>query len=365
MPHGLHRRTTTTVALATTIGLALAGCTGAGTNEASGGNDETVAEPATPAAASPSVRGDEPTRAASPSTEATPVAASIETPELDTRCVIEPAQLDEIAAVRYAVPADWKVDDRCDVLDPDLEELPDSTEVDAAIFVNVSAGDFDQNDEQSPAQRDVTTWLGARAGFPAVRATWVGTGEAMSEEGRPGTTWTYDLAPGADDRGDGGILTLSTSAVDGEDEYTLAQATLDAIAQTVVIEPPAESPASRPGETDVTVLHTELGGSPFAVTYDGDCFSYRPGGPSHEASDEVCDLDPTAGAVVAAQVGDAVVGHAPPATIAVRSDGSAPPHGLAAAIEGGTVFALPAAELPASLTAIGPGGEELVTADVG
>lgn len=377
MPHGLQSRTSTTVALAATVGLVLTACSSDAVDDDVAAPEETASAPATPDdettstpseddtpsdGASPS-DGTSPSGDDAPSDGSTPILASYETPELDAECVLEPEQFEEVTAIRYAVPSDWRVEGRCDILDPDLEELPDQTEVDAAMFVSVANVEFGVTRESQEASRDRTSWLGARANFQAVRDTYVGTGAAQSEDGQPGTSWVYDLDAGTDEQG--GVLTMSTGDVEGEDEYRLAQATLDTIAQTVVIEPPAESADSSPGATEFAILRTEGGGTPFAVTYDGNCFAFRPGGPTNEASDELCDLEPTDGDIVAGQVGDTVVGYAPPTTIAVQSDDVSQPYGLATSIEGGTVFALPTDEVPSTLTAIGPGGEELITADVG
>lgn len=365
--------TTRTIALAASAGLALAACSGDPVPDEEAAPEETPTAsspetaPTSPADTMPGDGGtdgsptpaDDPTP--TPADEATPILASIDTPELDSQCVLEP-QLEQVDTIRYAVPAAWRVEDRCDILDPDLEELPQQTEVDAAIFVGVADVAFSRTRGPSPTRRDTTTWLGSRAGFQAVRETYVGTGAAMSEDGDPGTSWSYDLDAGTDEQG--GVLTLRTGDVEPTDDQ-FVQATLDTIAQTVVIEPAAQATGSGPGQVEFTVLRVEGGGTPYAVTYDGDCFAYRPGGPTDEVADEVCDLDPTAGHVVAAQLGDTVVGYAPPTTIAVQSDEIRPPYGLATSIEGGTVFAVPAADLPPTLTAVGPGGEELVTADVG
>lgn len=371
MPHGLQSRTSTTVALAATVGLVLTACSSDPADDDVAAPEETASVSATPDDDATSTTSDEdspsgdssPSSDEAPSDESTPILASYETPELDAECVLEPEQFEQVTAIRYAVPSDWKVEDRCDILDPDLEELPEDTEVDAAIFVSVADVDFGLTRESQEASRDRTSWLGARANLQAVRDTYVGTGAAQSEDGQPGTSWVYDLDAGTDE--EGGVLTLATGDVEGEDEYRLAQATLDTIAQTVVIEPQTEIGDGSPGATGFAVLRTEGGGTPYAVTYDGDCFAFRPGGPTDDASDELCDLEPTSADMVAGQVGDTVVGYAPPTTIAVQSDDLSQPYGLATSIEGGTVFALPADQVPSTLTAIGPGGEELVTVDVG
>lgn len=349
------------MALAATVGLVLTACTGESGEDQSAAPDQPtpVASPSPDGTTSPTTS---PPAPSPPDEETTPgPLLTVETPDLDHRCEVEPERLPEIERISYAVPSAWRVEGRCDVLDPDLEELPDSTEVDAAIFVNISGGDFERTTEDSPAQRDVTTWLGAHAGFPAVRSTYVGTGEALSEDGQPGTSWSYDLDPGGDDQG--GILTLSTSDAGDGAAYTRTQATLDAIAQTLVIQPPASQPASSPGDTEFSVLRVEGGGTPMTVGHDGDCFTLRPGGPGDAVTDRLCDLDPLAGDLVAGMLGeDVVAGYASPLAVAVQSDSVTPPYGLTSAIEGSSVFAFEVDRAPEELTAVGPGGEVLHTA---
>jgi hypothetical protein len=342
----------TSASLFLAAGLAVAGCTSA----PGPGDDQATSTPDPTASGSP-------TPVASPSDELeatsdpTPVTPTVDTPDLDAQCTVEP-DAGDVATIRYAVPSAWKVEDRCDVLDPDKEELPEQTEVVAAIFVNTSQAPYTEVNEESPASTDLTTWLGARAGYQAARTTSVSTGEALSPEGQPNTTWSFDLDAGTDDQG--GVFTLMTGGVDG-DAYDLAQATVDAIAQTVVLQPAAGDMPTGAG-SDIAVVRTEGGGAPYTVTYDGDCFALRPGGPTDEPTDELCELDPTAGPLVAGVLGgDVVVGYAPATSIAVEGTDVPPPYGLVANIEGGTVFAFRAAQLPSELTAVGPGGEELLT----
>ncbi len=363
MPHGLHTSTTTTVALAATAGLLLTACSPGTTDDEVAAPDETVTPSATVTpGASPSETADDdpsaPSPSATPSDEATPIIPTVETPTLDTQCVIEPDQLEQVARIRYAVPSSWKVEGRCDILDPDLEELPDQTEVEAAVFVSTSGVSYREAAAPGGAREVQRVWLGARAGYQASRSTAVSTGEAASPEGQPSTSYLVDLDAGADEHG--GVLTLSTGVAEGEG-YDLAKAALDAIATTVVVEPPAEDAAA----DGFAVLRSEGGGTPFSVTYDGACFRLRPGAPADDASDELCDLDPREGAIVTGMLGDdTVVGYAPPLAIAVEGAADTTVNALTASIEGGTVFALRAVDVPRQLVAIGPGGEELVTAEV-
>lgn len=341
--------------------LIVAGCTSASPPSDDGTGTDAPTGPTAPPTATTSPTP--PTSSPDPVTaspEPTPVTPAVDTPDLDAQCTVEPEGGD-VATVRYVVPSAWKVEDRCDILDPAKEELPEQTETEAAIFVNTSQVSYAEAHEDSPASTDVTTWLGARAGYQAARTTSVSTGEALSPEGQPNTTWSFDLDAGTDEQG--GVFTLTTGGVDGE-AYELAQATLDAIAQTVVLQPAAADMPPGPGSDAgaFAVVRTEGGGAPYTVTYDGDCFALRPGGPTDDPTDELCDLDPTAGPLVAGTLGDdVIVGHAPATSIAVEGTDVPPPYGLTANVEGGSVFAFRATQSPSRLTAIGPGGEELLT----
>lgn len=334
------------------VGLVVAGCTSAPDPGASPAStptpDPTTTAPQTPA---PS-----PTDGLEATPEPTPVTPAVETPALDDQCTVEPGTGD-VATIRYAVPSAWKVEGRCDVLDPEKSELPEQTETEAAIFVSTSEVSYAEVHEDSPGSTDVTTWLGARAGYQTARTTSVSTGEALSPEGEPSTAWSFDLDAGTDEQG--GVFRLMTGGVDGE-AYDLAQATLDAIAQTVVLQPAAGDMPTGPG-SNLAVVRTEGGGAPYTVTYDGDCFALRPGGPSDDPTEELCELDPTAGPLVVGMLGqDVIVGYAPAAAIAVEGPDTGP-HALTAGIEGGSVFALRTEQPPADLTAVGPGGEQLLT----
>lgn len=283
---------------------------------------------------------------------------AVEVPELDARCTLEPEQ-PQVDTVQYAVPSAWQVDGSCDVLDPDLDELPEAQEVEAALFVSASDVSFEDVAGGGPASEDVVTWLGARAGLQLVRQTSVSTGAAMRPEGQPATSYALDLDPGTDE--DGGVVTWSTGPVEGE-AYDLAKATLDAIAGTVVVQPAAADEA----QEGFSVVRVEGGGTPFAVTYDGECFALHAGAPDGDSTSELCDLDPQAGGLVAGVLGgDVLVGHAPATAIGVEAVGGDPPHGLTASIEGSSVFAVPVDQVPEEVRAVGRGGAELVTAPVG
>lgn len=290
--------------------------------------------------------------------EQPPVVGTIDVPDLDARCSLEPST-PQVERITYSVPSSWQVDGSCQVLDPELDELPQDTESDAAVLVTTAAAGYGEASSPGTAITDVTTWLGARAGYQALRRDATSTGEAAIPEGQPILTWMVDLDVGVDE--DGGILTLTTTSEDDR-----VRALVDAIAETVVIQPPADRQAENTAPESLAVVRTEGGGTPFSVTYDGDCFALRPDGAEGERTDQECDLDPTEAPIVARVLGDDVlVGYAPATSIGVQSDELDPPYGLAANIEGGTVFAFPVSELPTELTAIGKGGEELVTEPVG
>lgn len=293
-----------------------------------------------------------------PASEQPPLVPAVDTPELDERCAIDPDHA-RIEEVRYAVPSSWMVEGRCDVLDPELDELPAETEAEAAIFVSTADVSFREAAAPGGARDVERVWLGARAGYQVSRSTGVSTGEAQAPAGRPSTVYLVDLDAGTDE--DGGVLTLTTGVPDGE-AYDLARATLDTIADTVVVRPAAED---GPDE-GFTVRRTEGGGAPDSVTYDDGCFRLHPGAPDEAATDELCDLDPRDGTIVSGVLGDGtVVGHAPPLAIGVEGATDATVNALTASIEGGSVFALRAVDVPGRLTAIGPGGEDLATAPVG
>ena len=282
-----------------------------------------------------------------------PSLAAPRTPPLDSRCVVE-VDVGDVDRIAYAVPAEWQVDDRCDLLDPTGGRSPSESEAEVAVTADVTEVAFPTTVEPGPATTDEVDALGARSNRQVLRRASVSTGAAASPDGQPTTAWFFDLDAGTDEAG--GTFVLSTARATGE-TYDLARTMVDEIAGTVVIDPPA--PVDAPsGDGSFAVLRTEGGGTPVTVTHDDGCFSLRPGGPTDEVTEQLCDLDPVGDdPIVAADLGGFTVGFAPPATTLVEGDEQ--PGGLATSIEGGSVFAIPTADLPTQLTAIGPGDEPL------
>ena len=286
-----------------------------------------------------------------------PIVGTTDIPDLAEQCFIEPAT-PQVERVTYTVPSSWQVEGSCEILDPELEQLPTGTETDAAIVIDNTPVAYGEVVQPGESLDDVTAWLGARAGYQAQRQVGTSTGAAQLPEGTPVLSWMFDLDVGADD--EGGTFTISTTTQDEQ-----VRAVADAIAETVVIQPPADRQADNSAPESLAVILVEAGDRPFAVTFDGDCFALRPGGAEEGRSDQECDLDPTEAPIVARVLGgDVVVGHAPAASIAVQADGLEPPYGIAANVEGGTVFAFRVDEVPEELTALGKGGEALITTPV-
>lgn len=283
-----------------------------------------------------------------------PIAGTHDVPDLDAQCFAEPAA-PQVERVTYSVPASWQVEGSCEVLDPDLERLPTGTEAQPAIVVETNTMAYGQVVKPGDSLTDVTHWVGARAGYQAQRQVGVATGTGELAEGTPVLSWMFDLDVGEDD--EGGTFTITSTA---EDEQVRAVA--DAIADTVVIQPPAERQADNSAPETLAVVLVETGERPFAVTFDGNCFVLRSGGTEGERTAQECGLDPAEGPIVAGVLGDDVlIGYAPPASMAVQADALEPPYGLTLNTEGATVFAFRIDELPERLTALGDGGEELIT----
>lgn len=266
-------------------------------------------------------------------------------PALDARCTVQTDAPDSVT-VEYAVPSSWQVEGRCDLLDPDREELPDATDVEVAVVVSVTGAAYADVAGPDPGRRDTSTALGAVAGLQRSRTTGTSTGVGLSPEGRPLLSHAVDLDPGTDD--DGGTLTISTGV--GGDDFPLAAAAVDRIAATVVVRPGAD--VSVP-----VVLRTEGGGAPLAVTADQGCLRLHDGAPTDPVVAEVCDLgQPPVATVVEGAV---VVGVAPPGTTLVRPAGPGDgPGAVTSSAEGGELFAMPVADVPDEVVMVAPGGDQ-------
>lgn len=345
----------TSAAIMAVAGLVLTGCTPDETEEVlvPPTEDDVVLEDDGPLAEDGTA-----TQADGATDDLPPLASSIEVPSLDASCVLD-APAPEVDRVTYNVPSSWQVAGSCGVLDPEMEELPaDGTESGAGVVVSVDPVPFEDVTSPDSAVTDLTSWLGARSGFLAARSTATSTGEGQVPERSPVLTWAFDLTPEPEQEG---TLSIFTNA---DDERVRAVA--DAIAQTVVIQPPADRQADNSAPESLAVVRVETGDTPYAVTFDGDCFTLREGGAESGRTDLECDLDPEAGTIVTGILGeDVLVGYAPATSIAVQSDDLAPPYALTANVEDDSVFAFRVDEIPAELTAIGPAGAELVTAPVG
>lgn len=361
--------TTTTLAIAGTSALLATSC-GAGQGDVARTTDDPG--PSTSVVASPSPS---PSPLSSPSSSASPTPgrsasdpppqpASVDLPPLDAECVLEPPQ-PEARTIRYVVPSSWQVEGSCELLDPTVEELPDSTEPGVAVVVDVSDAAYGDVLEPGRSLTATTRWVGARANLPSARVAGEHTGEGLRPAGTPSLSWAVDLDAGSDDPG--GVLLISTAA-STRAGHDLAVAVADSIAQTVVVRPPAEGPTTSPDERGFAITRVEDGPDPYAVTYDGDCFALRPGGPTHDVADEVCGLDPTADEVVSALLGeDVLVGYASPLAVTVSTPALGGPYGITTPVEGSSLFAfrVDADRLPTDAVVHRAGGGVLARTEVG
>lgn len=276
-------------------------------------------------------------------------------PALDSQCTLEP-DAGDVPRVRYAVPAEWRADGRCDVLDPEVDDLPEDQGVEAAVFVDVVRGSFDRLTAGDEATRDRVVHLGARADRRTARIAAVTTGVGLHEAGRPVLSWYVDLGGTGD-----GARTLVMSTGVGEEEFATAATMLDRVAGSVVTEPAADLAI---GDGAYAVLRTVRDAVPTSVTYDGACFALHVDTDADPTATS-CDVDPTTGPVATTMLGDGVlVGHAPGGTVAVEPVDGVAPFGLATSIEGGAVFAVPVTSEPERLRLLAPGGAELATVPV-
>lgn len=299
----------------------------------------------TGAATSPTPTGT--TEDATPSDPGT-VAAGV--PDLSARCTAEPDADSGLAIeqVEYAVPEGWQVDGSCEFLDPHLDELASATQPDTALGIRIEPVDFATaaaGDELDRARR----WLGARSGHQTVRMAGESTGQGLHPAGEPTVRWLVDLDAGTDETG--GTLVLSAHPSDGAD-LALAAEAVDRIAQTVRVVPAADPDA-------VVVTRVEGGGQPWTVTHgpDDGCLRLRAGGPDGEVQDEVCDVSAPADGPTGAVLTDGdvrvVAGLAPATAVRVETDADATLAGsVTTAIEGASLYAHPAPQVPVEVTAV-------------
>ena len=209
-----------------------------------------------------------------------------------------------------------------------------------------------------PSRRDEDRFVGAVAGLQAVRIAGVSTGEALRPDGTPTLTHAVDLA------GDDGGTTLVLATAVGSERFDLAAEALDRIADTIVVQPGAAPDVLAPGTDRIAVTTVAGGGTPYTVTHEDGCLQLRPGGPGDEAVDEACDLATPMSATVLD--GDVVVGVAPPTATLVRGEADAAPAGaLTTSVEGASLYAWRADEVPDVVTAVDAAGGELDQVEVG
>lgn len=288
--------------------------------------------------------------------------AAEEVPDLSTRCTAEPDADTELAVehVEYAVPEDWQVDGSCEFLDPALDGLGPETQPDTALGIRIEPVDFATAAAGDELER-VRRWIGARSGYQAVRLSGESSGEGLRPAGEPTVRWLVDLDPGTDDAG--GTLVLAAHPSDGADLELAAEA-VDRIAQTVRVVPAATSGTA-------VVTRAEGGGQPWTVTHglDDGCLRLRAGGPDGDVQDEACDLpapdEGPSGAVLTDGDVRVVAGLAPATAVRVETDADATLAGsITTAVEGASLFAHPAPQVPVEVTAVDAAGAPIGSATI-
>lgn len=306
---------------------------------------------------SPTEASPTPTDEATTSADDDGTAAGV--PDLSTRCTITSGETD-VEQVEFAVPEGWRVDGSCEFLDPTQQELEPATQPDTAVGVRVEPVDFATiaaGDELDRARR----WLGARSGYQAVRLAGEATGEGLRPAGEPTVRWLVDLDAGTDEEGE--TLVLSAHPTEGA-SIDLAAEAVDRIAQTVRVVPAAD-------QDSVAVTRVEGGGQPWTVTHDADdrCVRLHAGAPDGDVLDEACELGTPGEGPVGAVLEDddlrVVAGLASPLAVRVETSADATVAGsVTTAVEGASLFAHPAPQVPAEVSSVDAVGDELGSATI-
>ena len=340
--------------------LALTACTGDDTTDPAGSTDtETVT--ATETETVTTSPGATDTTTPRPTDTSTSTEAGV--PAMSGTCELDATDAPGVDAITYAVPDGWQVEEgTCEFLDPELDELAQGTEPDAAIHIDVTDADFRDVSSTESIDGEIR-WTGARSGYQAVRIRGGAAGQGIRPEGEAVQLVLVDLDPGTDERG--GTLVMSAGPSSGAG-FDLAAQALDRIAQTVRITPNATD------AMPIVVTRAEGGGTPFAVTYDTveGCFRLHAGSPSDDVVDESCDVsfggDEIAGTILTSGDQQVVAGLAPALAAVVESDAASAPYGgITTPTEGGSLFAYDAIRTPLDVRADDAAGNELASATIG
>lgn len=340
--------------------LALSACSSDEPGSSGPTDTETVTSTATATETVTSSPAEDDTATPAPSPTTTSTQAGV--PALSSRCELDAVDAPAVETISYAVPDGWQVEpSTCEFLDPELEELPQGTEPDAAISIEVTDADFRDVSSTESIDGEIR-WTGARSGYQAVRIRGGAAGQGIRPDGEAVQLVLVDLDAGTDEQG--GTLVMSAGPSSGAD-FDLAAQALDRIAQTVSIEP---SGAPQP---PIVVARSEGGGTPFAVTYSTaeGCFRLHAGSPSDDVVDESCDVsfagDEIAGTILTSGDQQVVAGLAPALATVVESDAASAPYGgLTTPVEGGSLFAYDAIRTPLDVRADDAAGNELASTTV-
>lgn len=345
--------------------LVLSGCA----TDETGGSDQTdTSSPTATDTPTPSTPSPTDTSTASPTAGPTetatpsPTATAAGVPSLSGPCQLESTAAD-VERVEFAVPDGWQVEEgNCEFFDPDLEQLEEGTEPDAAVSARVADAGFASVSDTQHIDGEIRH-VGARSGYQAVRIRGESAGQALRPQGEPVQLWLVDLDAGSDE--DGGTLVLSARPSSGA-SFELAARAADRIADTIRVVPPAAEGAP------VVVARVEGGATPWTVTHDpaDGCFRLRPGGPTDPPADEACDVDYTEGRVTGAILSDGdlevVAGLAPPLANLVESDAATAPYGaVPASLEGASAFAFEPNSTPIEVRAVDATGQTIASGSIG
>lgn len=287
-------------------------------------------------------------------------AAGGDVPSLGDHCTV-PVELAGVDRVEFAAPDGWRIGDGCEFFDPVAEEVEPNTEPDVAVTVDVTDTPFHETAEPGPERRDEIRHVGARSGHQMVRIRAEATGHGLYPEGTPTLTHLVDLDPGTDE--DGGTLVLAARPSPGAD-FPLAAEALDRMLDTVRVVPVADDA----GEAAV-ISRVEGGGTPWTVTWTGDCLRLHAGAPDGDVVDEACDLPAAQDGIRGVVLGDdqlqAVAGFAPARSARVSSDAASAPYGaVTQPMEGAAAFAYTPIDTPVQVRAVDAEGDRLGSATV-
>lgn len=263
--------------------------------------------------------------------------------------------------IEFAYPEGWQVEDGdCQFFDPRRDSLASDTEPDVAMSVRVSDVAFSDAIAADPATRDEITYVSATAGRATVRVRATATGQAQRPEGAPSLVYLVDLGDEGGEGDGGGRTLIATASASRSASFDLAAHALDSTMRTLSIAPPI------PAAETAAVTHRATGPTPYAVTFDHECFRLHRPGPTDAPVDEACgvSLDDEAMAATLLEDGDLQVaaGLGPPRAGFVVSDAASAPYGaLTMGLEGATAFAYEVVGLPVEVRALDRHQEPLAT----